>query len=118
VQTRRFPIFVEESRLPVWLSRLSPIEIGAISLGLFVFARGKLSEQTKRHEAIHYCQWRELGFIFFPLLYGLYYLRGYWRFRDGENAYLDNPFEVAARIAAGQFQVVSRRYKHNLAAWW
>lgn len=109
MQTRRFPIFVEESRVPVWLSRLSPIEIGAISLGLFVFARGKLSEQTKRHEAIHYCQWRELGFIFFPLLYGLYYLRGYWRFRDGENAYLDNPFEGEAYACESQEGYLDRR---------
>ena len=58
---RRFPVFKENSRVPVVLSRVSPINIGAISLGLYVFARGTMSETTKRHETIHYLQWCELG---------------------------------------------------------
>ena len=92
----RFPIFYENSRLPVWLSYVSPIEIGAISLALFVFARGEMDESTKQHEAIHYRQWRELGFLLFPLVYGLLYLRGWLRYRDGSSAYMANPFELEA----------------------
>ena len=92
----RFPIFYENSRIPVWLSYVSPIEIGAISLALFVFSRGEMSEETKQHEAIHYHQWRELGFLLFPLLYGFYYLLNYIRYRDGSLAYMSIPFEQEA----------------------
>ena len=60
-----FPIFVENSRLPVVLSKLSPINIWAISLGLFVFCRGELSAVTKNHETIHFRQWVELLFVGF-----------------------------------------------------
>ena len=43
------PIIIENSKVPVWLSKVSPIEIGAISLGIAVFARGELFEHQIRH---------------------------------------------------------------------
>ena len=46
------PWFFENSRIPIWLSHLAPIDIGAITIGPFVFSRGEMSEETKNHEAI------------------------------------------------------------------
>jgi hypothetical protein len=54
------PIFVENSKIPIWLSKIAPIEIGAITLGFIVFSRGEISERTKRHETIHFQQFLEL----------------------------------------------------------
>lgn len=93
-----FPIFVENSRIPVFLSFFSPIEIGAISLGLFVFSRGEISELTRKHETIHYHQWRELGFVLFPILYGFYFLLNKAKGMSGEKAYYNIPFEKEAYI--------------------
>jgi hypothetical protein len=92
------PVFVENSKVPVWLSKISPIEIGAISLGVFVFSRGTISETTRRHETIHYHQWRELAFLLFPILYGLFWLVGFARYRDGVKAYYAIPFEREAYV--------------------
>lgn len=93
---RCLPVFKENSRVPVVLSRVSPIEISAISLGLYVFARGELTKTAKRHETIHYLQWRELGFLGFILLYPLFWLVNLVRYRDGALAYLESPFEREA----------------------
>ena len=45
----KFPIFIENSKIPVWLSKFSPININAITLGPIVLSRGVLSERVKRH---------------------------------------------------------------------
>ena len=92
----KFPRFVENSKVPVWLSKIAPINIWAISLGLFVFCREELDEQTKRHELIHFRQWLELGFIGFAILYPLFWLIGKVKFRDGTLSYYQNPFEIEA----------------------
>jgi len=96
VKRRCFPVFKENSRVPVLLSKVSPIEIGAISLALFVFARGEMTKTTKRHETIHYLQWLELGFIGFLLLYPTFWLINLIRYRDGARAYQEIPFEREA----------------------
>ena len=70
----KYPKFYENSKLPVILSKFAPIDIWAITLGPWVFCRGELSEKTKRHEAIHYLQYRELWFIGFLLIYLFDYL--------------------------------------------
>lgn len=93
---RCFPIFKENSRVPVILSRVSPINIGAISIGLFVFARGSMTKTTKRHETIHYLQWRELGFLGFLVLYPLFWLISLAQCKDGAKAYREIPFEREA----------------------
>lgn len=92
------PIFIENSRVPVWLSKIAPIEIGAISLVGLVFSRGHMSPVTKRHETIHFQQQLEMLFIPFFLLYGLFWLNGMIRHRDGKAAYYVNPFEKEAYI--------------------
>jgi hypothetical protein len=96
MRRRCFPVFKENSRVPVVLSKVSPINIGAISLGLFVFARGTMTKTTKRHETIHYLQWRELGFLGFLVLYPLFWLISLARCKDGAKAYRQIPFEREA----------------------
>lgn len=70
----KFPIFIENSKIPVWLSKFSPININAITLGPIVLSRGVLSERVKRHETIHFMQYKELFFIGFLLVYLYDYL--------------------------------------------
>lgn len=55
---------------------------------------------TLRHEQEHVCQCMRLG-IFQPLVYGVAFL-GLWVTRNG-HPYLDNPLEIDARRAAGQY---------------
>ena len=90
------PFFIENSRVPALLSRVSPISIRAISLGLWVFCKGKINKTTRRHETIHFQQQLELLFVGFLVLYGLFWLVGMVRYRDGAKAYRENPFEREA----------------------
>ncbi len=90
------PIFYENSKIPVLLSKISPIEIGAISLGPFVFSRGKISKKTMQHETIHFQQQIETLFIGFFLLYGIFWLRNYIKYKNGKEAYFEIPFEIEA----------------------
>ena len=92
------PKFFENSKVPVILSKFAPIDIWAITLGPFVFCRGKLALSTKRHETIHFLQYKELWFIGFLLLYVFDYLwaavlRGKGFTRD---SYLSIRFEQEA----------------------
>ena len=91
-----FPIFYENSKVPVWLSKVSPIEIGAISFGLWVWSRGEVSERLKNHETIHYKQQAELLFIGQWILYVMFWLTGLIKYRSGSIAYRENPFEREA----------------------
>lgn len=63
------PMFFEHSKIPAILSKLAPINISAITLFCFVFSRGKISEETKRHETIHFQQYLETFVIGFLLIY-------------------------------------------------
>ena len=90
------PIYIENSKLPVLLSYISPINIWAISFFIFVWCRGQLSDKTKRHEATHFQQQLELLFVGQWLLYGLFWLIGIVKYRDGKTAYYRNPFEQEA----------------------
>jgi len=90
------PLFIENSKIPVILSRLSPITISAITLGPIVLSSGEMSDATKRHETIHWQQYIELGIIGFIVLYFAYWLFGMIKYRDGEIAYMQIPFEQEA----------------------
>ena len=68
------PKFYENSKIPKILSKFAPIDIWAITLGPFVFCRGELSERTKRHETIHFLQYKELYYIGFLGIYVFDYL--------------------------------------------
>jgi len=106
------PRFFENSRLPVWLSYLSPITIGAISLGVWVFSRGEMSKTTKRHETIHFQQWLELGFLGFLLLYPSFWVIGMIRYRNGATAYRENPFEREAYDNQSKWTYLEKRKRY------
>ena len=90
------PWYFENSKVPVILSYLAPIDIGAITIGPLVFSRGEMSEVTKNHEAIHWPQYIETGILGFIVLYYSYYLWNYVKYRDGKTAYFMIPFEREA----------------------
>jgi len=90
------PIFFENSKIPVVLSYLSPIKIGAITLGPFVFSRWEISDITRNHEAIHWEQYKETLIIGFLFLYLFYWAWGLLKYKDGKVAYAMIPFEQEA----------------------
>ena len=92
------PLFFENSRIPVLLSKLAPIEISAITLFCFVYSRGELSEETKRHETIHFQQYIETLVLGFLLIYAYDYLYAALIKRKGftRDAYLAIRFEQEA----------------------
>ena len=90
------PWFLEDSKVPALLSYVSPINISAITIGPWVFCSGKVSERTKRHETIHWQQYIELGIFGFPILYGIFWLIGLIKYKDGGVAYAHIPFEQEA----------------------
>ena len=92
----RKPWVFENSKIPVWLSKISPIEIWALSFGFWVWCRGNISERIRRHETIHYQQQIELLFVGQWILYGVFWLIGLVRYRSGKKAYYENPFEREA----------------------
>lgn len=89
------PIFIDNSKIPVYLSYLAPINITAITLFFIVIADHEMSEETKRHETIHFQQYLETGVIGFLLLYVVFWL---WNSITmcGEEAYYNIPFEKEA----------------------
>jgi|TARA_X000001388_G_scaffold56106_1_gene41341 hypothetical protein len=92
----RKPWFVENSKVPVILSYVAPIDINAIAFGPFVWSRGVMDEQLKNHETIHYHQQLELLFVGQWLLYVFYWLKGLITYKDGAVAYVESPFEREA----------------------
>jgi len=57
------------------LSRFAAIEISAIALFPFVFCRGKIGDQTRVHETIHFQQQLETGILPFYLIYLYDYIK-------------------------------------------
>ena len=92
------PIFIENSKLPVWLSKIAPIDVWAFSFGPFVVCRGELSEKTITHETIHFLQQLEMLFALQWILYGLFYVIGRFTKGSWKAAYYGNPFEVEAYV--------------------
>tara|TARA_R100000008_G_scaffold84280_2_gene71299 strand:+ start:214 stop:591 length:378 start_codon:yes stop_codon:yes gene_type:complete len=108
------PIFINNSKLPVWLSRLAPIKIWAISFFIFVWCRGEINETTKRHETIHFQQQIELLFVFQWLLYGIFHLFGLIKAKgDGKKAYYYNPFELEAYEKQSEENYLKKRKRYN-----
>ena len=81
------PIMIENSKIPVWLSYLAPINIGAITLGFIVISRDTMSEQTRNHETIHFQQYLDLLFVGFILLYLWDWVVGLFIHKSGNIAY-------------------------------
>ena len=90
------PLFFENNKIPVWLSKVAPIEIWAVSIFIFVFCKGELSEDTRRHETIHFQQQLELLFVGQWIIYAISWLWGLLKYRDGKTAYYRNIAEQEA----------------------
>jgi len=94
--SRRTPWVFENSKVPVWLSKVAPIEIGAVNILCFVFSRGALTMTSRRHETIHYIQQIEMMFLLHWLVYSFYFLWGSLKNRSFIEGYNQNPFEKEA----------------------
>ena len=81
------PTYIENSIIPKILSYFAPITIGAIAIFPFVFSRGKISETTRTHEAIHFQQQLETLVIGFYALYFWDYLKARFKGLKGKEAY-------------------------------
>ena len=90
------PIFINNSKIPVWIGKITRMNIWAFSFGFWVWSKGEIQEITKRHETIHFRQQLELLFIFQWLLYGLFWLIGLIIYGNSKDAYRNNPFEKEA----------------------
>lgn len=107
------PWMYNNSKIPVWLSKVAPINIWAISFGCWVFCRGEMNKTTRRHETIHFQQQLEMGFVGQWILYGLFWLIGLARYRDGAKAYRENPFEREAYDNERKFTYLEKRPFYN-----
>ena len=107
------PLFFENSKVPVWLSKITPIEINAITLFCFVFSRGVIAERTKRHETIHFQQFLETGVIGFILIYYADYLFRLVKYRDGKKAYRMICFEQEAHDNDDYEDYLERRKRYT-----
>ena len=93
----KLPIFKENHWLPKVLSKGSPIEIGAITLGPVIFSRGTMSDVTRNHECIHWEQYKECLILGFLLIYVGHWVVNLFRFKfNGKDAYYNICFEVEA----------------------
>jgi len=107
------PIFIEDSRIPGWLSKVAPLNIGAITIFFLVFSRGKINETTKRHETIHFQQFFELAFVGFPILYYGFWLLNLLKGDDRESAYYNIPFEKEAYYNDADENYLSKRKRFS-----
>jgi hypothetical protein len=110
------PLFFENSKVPVWLSYLSPIDIGAITLFFLVFSRDEMSEETKRHETIHFQQMLETFVIGFLALYLWDYIKGYLKYRSGKVAYFSIRAEQEAHHRASHATYTESRKRYRWIA--
>ena len=81
------PIIVNNSSVPKVLSKIAPIEIFAIAVFPFIFCRGKLGQQTKQHEMIHFQQQLELLVLPFYIIYLYDYIKARLSGMSGRKAY-------------------------------
>ena len=107
------PWFFENSKVPVVLSYLAPITIGAITIGPLVFSRGEMSDITKNHESIHWQQYIETGILGFIILYYSFYFWNLLRYRDGELAYYMIPFEKEAYDNDDNLEYLTTRKRYS-----
>ena len=103
------PIFIENSKIPVWLSKIAPIEISAIALGLVVISRGTMDERLRNHETIHFQQYLDLFFIGFWIIYLWDWLWGKYHHKDGRKAYFSIRAEQEAYTHDNNLEYLSNR---------
>ena len=109
----KLPIFIEDSKVPVFLSKFSPIEISAITLGPLIFSRNQMSDRTKNHEKIHWEQYKETLILGFVFLYLAYYLIGWIKYKNRSTAYFKIPFEQEAYEYDSNLDYINSRKKYE-----
>ena len=108
------PYLFEDSKIPVWLSKIAPIEIYAVSFFIFVWCRSKMPYYVQRHETIHFQQQLELLFIGQWILYGLFYVKNFIKYKgDGRRSYINNPFELEAYANEKNYNYLKERKRYN-----
>jgi len=90
------PIFIENSKVPVFFSKIFRMHIVAMSLGIFVFCRNTPLERTRIHETIHWKQQVEMLFVLMWLAYLLFFVIGLFRYGSLKQSYHMIPFEREA----------------------
>ena len=68
-----------------------------------------MSKTTRRHETIHYHQQLEMLFIFQWITYGVFWLIGLVRYRNGAEAYRQTPFEREAYENQKKYTYLEKR---------
>ena len=117
------PIFIEDSRVPGWLSKIAPLNIGAITIFFLVFSKGKINETTKRHETIHFQQTLEMFVVGLILLYVWDWLHGLIKYRNNWDEardlkgkrYTSLGNKAYYRIRAEQEAYACQRFEHYLS---
>ena len=110
------PIFIENSKIPGWLSKIAPLNIGAITLFFLVFSRGKMDETTKRHETTHFQQTLEtliVGLIFLYLLDWLWGLIKYRKDWEGQKSRRGREYTSAANKAYHHIRAEQEAYSNE-----
>ena len=111
------PFFIENSKVPVWLSYVAPLNIGAITVFFLVFSRGKMDEITKRHETIHFQQTLETGVVGMVALYLWDYLYGFIKYKNdwkGQKNPRGREYESAANKSYYRIRAEQEAYDHEL----
>ena len=89
------------------------VDITAITLFPFIVSRDEMSDDVLQHETIHILQQKELFVVFFYLLYGWDYLRGWLKYREKEKAYYQIRFEQEAYAHMYKEGYIDQRPKYN-----
>ena len=106
------PLFFENSWFPRLLSKVAPIDVWAVNVGPFVWCKGELSEETKRHETIHFQQQLEMLFIFQWLAYFAFYALGRYKHGSWKSAYYEIPFEREAYDKQSEVDYLQNRKRY------
>lgn len=76
------PIVINNSKIPVILSYISPINIWAITLWFLLICRGVMNKRTINHESIHTEQYNDTFVLGFLAIYGWDYIHGLIKYRN------------------------------------
>ena len=106
------PWYFENSWFPGLVAKISPMNTWAVSIGPFVWCKGELSEEIKRHETIHFQQQIEMLFIFQWVLYFTFYVIRRFQYGSWKAAYYEIPFEREAYDKAGQEDYLANRKRY------
>ncbi|MDE6578610.1 MAG: hypothetical protein K2K58_10625 [Muribaculaceae bacterium] len=90
----------------------------AINLFGILFAKGPCDKVMLNHERIHTAQMKELGYIFFYIIYILEWLVRLLQKRNSFRAYRSISFEREAYDNEKNLSYLSHRHKYNFLDYW